>query len=66
MKGKVWIVILLLLLAGAGGGWWYFTSHPEAGSRLLADLGLEIERPEEVIFASGMRLPCITVGLQKK
>ncbi|MFQ6001780.1 MAG: HlyD family secretion protein [Anaerolineae bacterium] len=55
MKGKVWIVILLLLLAGAGGGWWYFTSHPETGSQLLADLGLEMGRPpEEVIAASGI------------
>jgi HlyD family secretion protein len=55
MKGKVWIVILLLLLAGAGGTWWYFTSHPEAGSQLLADLGLEIRRPlEGVIAASGI------------
>ena len=55
MKGKVWIIILLLLLAGGGGGWWYFTSHPEAGSRLLADLGLEMGRPpEEVIAASGI------------
>ncbi len=55
MKGKAWIVILLLLLAGAGGGWWYFTSHPEAGSQLLADLGLEMGRPPgEVIAASGI------------
>lgn len=53
MKSRVWIVILLLLLAGAGGGWWYFTSHPEAG--LLADLGLEMERPPgEIIAASGI------------
>jgi len=55
MKGKVWIVILLLLLAGAGGGWWYFTSHPEAGSQLLADLGLEMGRPPgEVIAVAGI------------
>ncbi len=55
MKGKAWIVILLLLLAGVGGGWWYFTSHPEAGSQLLADLGLEMGRPPgEVIASSGI------------
>jgi multidrug efflux pump subunit AcrA (membrane-fusion protein) len=55
MKGKVWIVILLLLLAGVGGGWWYFTSHPEAGSQLLADLGLEMGGPpRDVIAASGI------------
>ena len=57
MKGKVWIVILilLLLLVGAGGAGWYFTSHPEAGSQLLADLGLEMRRPPEgVIAASGI------------
>jgi len=53
MKGKVWIVILLLLLAGAGGGWWYFTSHPEAGSQLLAGLGMG-SPPEEIIAASGI------------
>lgn len=55
MKGKLWIVILLLLLAGVGGAWWYLNSHPEAGSRLLADLGLEMSRPPAgIIAASGI------------
>ncbi len=56
MKGKVPIIVgLLLLIAVVGGGWWWLTTHPEAASQILSDLGLEMAGPPlGVLAASGI------------